>query len=97
MKIRDHQIIFKAIVGSHSYGTNVEGSDIDFKGVYIQTPKSVLYDGYVPQIEVGKDETYYEVRRFLELCETANPTVLELLYSPEDCIIYEHPVFKLIK
>lgn len=91
--VKGHQLLFKALVGSHSYGTNVEGSDIDYKGVYIQTPKSILYEGYIPQIEIGKDETYYEVGRFLALCETANPTVLELLYSPEDCVKYKHPVF----
>jgi hypothetical protein len=97
MRIKDYQLLYKCIVGSHSYGTNVEGSDVDYKGVYIQTPKDVLYNGYVPQIQVGKDETYYEVGRFLELCETANPTVLELLYSPEECIVYEHPTFNKIR
>lgn len=96
MKIREHSLILKCIVGSHSYGTNVEGSDIDYKGVYIQTPQSVLIDGYIPQIEVGKDETYYELGRFISLCEKANPTVLELLYTPEDCIVYKHDVFDKI-
>lgn len=96
MKIQNYHLLFQAVVGSHSHGTNVEGSDIDRKGVYIQTPKDILYDGYKPQIEVGKDETYYELRRFLELCEKANPTVLELLYSPWDCIEYQHVCFDTI-
>jgi hypothetical protein len=96
MKIRNYQLLFKAIVGSHSYGTNVEGSDIDYKGVYIQTPRDILYEGYQPQIEIGKDETYYELGRFLALCDTANPTVLELLYTPEDCVVYKHPLFDLV-
>lgn len=96
MKISDHKIIFKAVVGSHSFGTNVEGSDIDHAGVYIQTPKDVLYNGYVPQIQVSKDEMYYEVGRFLSLCETANPGMLELLYTPDDCIVYKDPIWDLI-
>lgn len=96
MRIRGYDIIFKAIVGSHSYGTNVEGSDVDYKGVYIQTPKDVLYNGYTPQFEIGKDETYYEVGRFLSLCEKANPTVLELLYTPEDCVVFKDPIFDTI-
>jgi hypothetical protein len=38
----------------------------------------------------------WEIRRFLELMETNNPTVLELLNSPEDCIISKHELFDLI-
>lgn len=96
MKLQQHELLFKAVVGSHSYGTNIEGSDIDYKGVFIQAPEDVLINGYIPQIEVTKDEVYFEVGRFLNLCETANPTVLELLYTPEDCVVYKHPVFDLI-
>jgi len=89
-------IIFKTKVGSHAYGTNIEGSDEDFKGVYIQSLEDIAINGYVEQINTTKDETYYELRRFIELCQSANPTVLELLYSPKDCIITKHPVFDLI-
>lgn len=93
MKIRGNKIIFKALVGSHAYGTNVEGSDLDYKGVYIQRPKDVLEHGYCPQIDVNKDEVYFEVGRFLELCATGNPTMLELLYTPLDCVIYTDPLW----
>jgi len=86
-------IILKVMVGSHAYGTNIEGSDVDIKGVYIQSPEDVLKRGYQEQVNINKDETYYEIRRFVELCCTGNPTMLELLYSPEDCILFKDPVF----
>lgn len=89
--------IFKAIVGSQSYGTSIPTSDIDYKGVYLQNHDELLGFGYKEQIDHGKDECYYEVRRFLQLLETGNPTVLELLYSPEDCIIESTPEFDLIR
>lgn len=89
-------IIFKAVVGSHAYGTNVEGSDIDIKGVYIQDPEDVLINGYKEQVDISKDEVYYEIRRFIELCCKGNPTVLELLYSPMNCVKYVHPVWHLL-
>ena len=94
--MNEKDIIFKAKVGSHAYGTNVEGSDEDFKGVYIQDPEDVLINGYREQVNVNKDETYYELRRFVELCCTGNPTMLELLYSPQDCIIYKDSVFDIL-
>ena len=96
MKIENHKLLFKAIVGSHSYGTDIEGSDIDYKGVFIQDPEDVLINGYIPQIEVSKDEVYFEVGRFLSLCETANPTVLELLFTPRDCVVYKDRLFNYI-
>jgi len=78
--------IFRTIVGSQAYGTSTPTSDVDYKGVYIQDNDSILGFDYKQQVEIGKDEVLYEVKRFLELLKTANPTVLELLYSPEDMI-----------
>jgi hypothetical protein len=89
-------LIFKAIVGSQSYGTAIPTSDIDMKGVYVQNPEEILGFGYKEQVDVGKDECYYEVKRFIQLLTSANPTVLELLYSPEDCVVEKHPVFDLL-
>lgn len=86
-------IIFGCIVGSHAYGTNVEGSDVDKKWVFVQNPTDLFINGYRPQIELSKDEVAFELSRFIELLKKANPTVLELLFSPEDCILYKHPVF----
>ncbi|MEI6142977.1 MAG: nucleotidyltransferase domain-containing protein [Mariniphaga sp.] len=90
------RLIFKAIVGSQSYGTSTPSSDIDYKGVYMQTVNELITFGYQEQVDVSKDECYYEVRRFIQLLQSANPTVLELLFSPEDCIIQTSPQFELI-
>ena len=90
--------ILKAIVGSKAYGTDTPESDIDLKGIYVQHPLEVLsYNEYIPQELPDKDTTYWEVGRFVELLCKSNPTVLELLFSPEDCILEEHPLFKILK
>lgn len=88
-----NQIIFGSVVGSHAYGTNVEGSDIDKKWVYVQSATDLFINGYRPQIEFSKDEVAFELSRFLELARKANPTILELLFSPDDCVIYKHPTY----
>jgi hypothetical protein len=92
----NENIIFKAIVGSQSYGTATPTSDIDYKGVYMQATRDLVSFGYKEQIDVTDDETYYELRRFIQLLQSANPTMLELLYSPEDCIIKTTPQFQLL-
>jgi hypothetical protein len=40
------------------------------------------------------DEVFYELRRFVELLLKNNPTVLELLGTPADCVVYKHPLFE---
>jgi hypothetical protein len=89
-------ILFETIIGSQAYGTQTPTSDVDKKFVYILPMDYILGTGYVEQINVNKDYTGWELRRFLELMETNNPTVLELLNSPGDCIISKHPLFDLI-
>jgi len=91
---KGNTIIYGCIVGSQAYGTNVEGSDVDKKWVYVQSAESFFVNGYKPQIEISKDEVAYELSRFLELAEKANPTILELLFSPKECVIYKHLVFE---
>jgi uncharacterized protein len=87
-------LIYGCIVGSQAYGTNVEGSDVDKKWVYVQSADDFFINGYKPQVEISKDEVAYELSRFLELAEKANPTILELLFSPKECVLYCHPVFE---
>lgn len=90
-------LIYGCVVGSHAYGTNVEGSDIDKKWIFVQSYQDFFINGYKPQIEISKDEVAYELSRFLELARKANPTILELLFMPEECIIYKHPVFDIVR
>lgn len=90
-------IIFDGIVGSQAYGISTPTSDVDKKGVFIQSLDSILGIGYIEQINDEKnDQTFYEVRRFLELLRSNNPNILELLNLPEDCIEYKDPIFDLI-
>ncbi len=89
------QPLLLVIRGSHAYGTNVETSDTDYAGVFIQPLDDILGNGYKEQINDDKNDiVIYEIKRFLSLLASNNPTVLELLNTPEDCIIYKHPAFE---
>jgi predicted nucleotidyltransferase len=89
--------LYLVVRGSHAYGTNIETSDTDYSGIFIQSMDDILGNKYVEQINDDKNDTViYEIRRFLELLGTNNPTVLELLNTPEDCVIYKDPIFDLI-
>lgn len=89
--------LYLVIRGSHAYGTNIPSSDIDYAGVFIQPLDDILGSSYKEQINDDKNDiVVYEVRRFLELISSNNPTVLELLNTPEDCVVYKDPVFDII-
>jgi len=86
--------LYLVIRGSHAYGTNVETSDVDYAGVFIQPVEDIIGNKYKEQINDDKNDiVIYEIRRFLELLGSNNPTVLELLNTPEDCIVYKDPIF----
>ncbi len=89
--------LYLVIRGSHAYGTNVETSDTDYAGVFIQSIDDIIGNKYIGQInDDNNDIVIYEIRRFLELLASNNPTVLELLNTPEDCVIYKDPIFDLV-
>jgi predicted nucleotidyltransferase len=89
-------ILFECIIGSQAYGTQTPTSDEDRKFVYMLPIDNILGTGYVEQLNVNADYTGWELKRFLELMGSSNPTVLELLNTPEDCIITKHPLFQYV-
>ncbi|HEX8326510.1 MAG TPA: nucleotidyltransferase domain-containing protein [Hymenobacter sp.] len=92
---RHNLILFEAISGSRAYGTNLPHSDTDLKGVFILPEAHFFGLDYVPQVaNETNDEVFYELRRFVELLLKNNPTVLELLGTPSDCIVYKHSLFE---
>jgi hypothetical protein len=89
------QILLEAISGSKAYGTAIEGSDTDRKGVFI-LPKAVFYGmDYCPQVaDATNDTVFYELGRFTELLSKSNPNMLELLAVPDDCLLSRHPLIE---
>jgi hypothetical protein len=91
-------LLFEGISGSRAYGLSLPSSDTDIKGVFVLPQHSFYGLDYIPQVNDAKnDEVYYELGRFVELLYKNNPNILELLNTPKDCILYEHPLFKKLK
>ena len=89
--------LYLVIRGSQAYGTSIPSSDTDFGGVFIQSMDDIFGFKYKEQINDDKNDlVLYELKRFLELCSMNNPNILELLNTPEECILYKHPVFDMI-
>lgn len=66
--------------GSHAYGTNVPGSDIDIRGFARPTAKCVLGTDRFDQYENRETDTViYSVGKGVELLANCNPNVVEIL------------------
>jgi predicted nucleotidyltransferase len=85
-------VILQGIVGSTAYGLAREGSDVDRLGVFMAP--TVEFLGLNPP--VGKratmvqhepeDLTLHELGKFCSLALQCNPTILELLWLPEELL-----------
>lgn len=76
--------------GSYAYGTNVEGSDIDIRGVYMNPPSETLGTfqdrGQVQSIEY--DITVYTLSKMMYLFGNCNPNTIELLGLRDEDYLY---------
>ncbi|WP_278551972.1 nucleotidyltransferase domain-containing protein [Elizabethkingia bruuniana] len=90
-------ILFEVVSGSRAFGLATENSDTDIRGVYYLPKDSFLGLNYIPQVSnETNDITYYEIGRFMELLQKNNPNILEILASPDDCILYKHSLMDLL-
>lgn len=91
-----NSIIFEVVSGSHAYGTNTPTSDLDIRGIF-RLPKESYNSIIHPPQEVGdekQDIKYYELKKYIDLVKDCNPNILELLWTPQDCIRICTPVAK---
>ena len=91
-------LLLECISGSRAYGLATKDSDTDIKGVFY-LPKEQFYGlNYLPQVSnESNDIVYYELGRFIELLSKNNPNILELLATPDDCVLYQHPLMDQLK
>jgi hypothetical protein len=89
-------LLLEYVTGSTAYGTRIETSDRDIKGVFIMPDRDFVHVDWSPEMEevkITEDLKYFELRKFLRMLEENNPNVLEALSIPEDCVVYKHPAF----
>lgn len=75
-----NKIMFLTFGGSYSYGTNKEGSDIDVRGVCLNSPSEILgIKTYEQYIDTQTDTTIYTLMKLIPLLCSCNPNTIEML------------------
>ena len=74
------RLCFLTVGGSHAYGTNVEGSDIDIRGVMLPTIDDLIgLQNEDQRIDESTDTVIYEFNKFVRLIMNSNPNTIEML------------------
>ena len=80
-----NNIILLTVGGSHAYGTNVETSDVDIRGIALETEKELIGLSNFDQFENKEtDTTIYAFRKIINLLLNCIPNVIEILGVNDD-------------
>lgn len=82
-------VILLGVAGSISYGTNIEGSDIDIRGITLNQKSDLIgltqFDQYVDD---DTDTVIYSFNKIINLLLSCNPNTIELLGLKKEHYLY---------
>ena len=82
-----NQMMILTLGGSHAYGTDKEGSDLDVRGIAANTKQDILLGTDFEQVvDVDTDTTIYSFQKMISLLASNNPNTMEILGCKEDII-----------
>ena len=85
--------------GSHAYGTNNKGSDIDLRGIYLPTKQEILSMtcDEKPFTNTVTDTVIYPLKQIVELLCNCNPNTIEILGTREEDIFAINDIGKILR
>ena len=92
LKTNEHlgkNIILLGLGGSHAYGTNIPGSDVDIRGIALNTKEEILGTANFEQVvNEATDTTIYSIRKIISLLTSCNPNTIEMLGLKPEHYLY---------
>lgn len=105
LNIPEEEMIVWGLAGSRLYNLHREatadspGSDYDYRGIKRDRMEDIMDITGDKNQEIrdpNNDALIYSLKKFLRLAAGCNPSVMELLWLPEDAIIYKSPIYDLL-
>lgn len=95
-RIKDH-ICLLGLGGSHAYGTNVEGSDLDLRGFATNSREEILLGKDFEQVDNNETDTViYSFNKIIKLLTACNPNVIEILGLKPEHYLYKNKIGDLL-
>ena len=89
------RVMLLGLSGSYGYGTNREGSDVDFRGVAMQRPSDILgLTEFEQYVDDKTDTVVYGFNKLVKLLLDCNPNSCEILGLPRDKYMILSPLGK---
>ena len=86
-------IILLGLGGSHAYGTNHEGSDLDIRGCALRSKEEILTcSGFEQVTRDEPDTTIYAFDKLISLLSACNPNTIEILGLKPEHYLYVSPI-----
>lgn len=90
---RLHTPVLITLGGSHAYGTNIETSDMDIRGISMNSADNILLGKDFEQVaNEPTDTTIYSFDKMISLLTNCNPNTIEILGVKPEHILYCSPV-----
>ncbi|WBW96971.1 DNA polymerase beta superfamily protein [Oceanirhabdus sp. W0125-5] len=95
----DNNIIYLTLSGSYAYGTNNEYSDVDIRGIFLNTKNELLtMDCSDKPFEHRETDTViYPFKQIIKLLTNCNPNCIELLGTKDEHVLLCSHEGKLIR
>lgn len=86
---KSHRIALLTYGGSYAYGTNIEGSDVDIRGIMLPTRNEILSMNCSEDalVDTNSDTTIYPLKQMVKLLCNANPNTIEILGTRNEDIM----------
>ena len=86
-------IILLGLAGSYSYGTNNENSDIDVRGIALNSKTDLLgLTSFEQYVDDHTDTVIYSFYKMIQLLVNCNPNTIELLGLNREHYLYVNPI-----
>lgn len=96
-KYLGNNIILIGLGGSYAYGTNTADSDIDIRGVAVNSKRNILIgDDFEQVVDTNTDTTIYSFDKLVKLLCSINPNVIEILGLKQEHYLYLSKTGKML-
>jgi len=90
----NNKILLDVVIGSQAYGLATETSDVDRRGVYLESKEQIFgLKKAEPSHFEDPNDTIYPLKHFVSLLSKGNPNLIEMIFLRPEFIRAIHPLF----